>query len=1036
VYIGMRLWIAARVLGALVIAMPLAQPAQAITPDRHLSQYGHRSWRFEDNLVTWKPPDALAQTADGYIWVAGESGVWRFDGVRFTRAFSGAESLPSNRVSKLVAARDGSLWIGTAHGLARFLRGHLTVYPDIPEYISSLTEAPDGAIWYGFFGTSPLAEHRDKSLCRLAGEHPRCFGQADGLRTGEFQTIRVLKSGEVWLGSDLLLQRWTEGSASTVYEFPNLEQNAGQIGITGIEPDGDGSILVSKCSNVPGPRIVRVVNGTAVDYRARNLDLKDNCGRLYRDRAGALWLATIEDGLYRIYGGTAEHFGTADGLSGAQVAAIFEDREGTLWVATNNGLDSFYDTRVVRFTRSQGITSEEVDGVQTSHGGAVYIGTALGLDVLDTNNDSISIDSKLGRSQIAAILEDDAGRLWVSVDEDLYVENPGGQHKVSRIRGPDGQSLGMIFQLTEDGAGDLWGNSQKGSNRQLIWIQSGRVRSLFPSDKVPIVRSLVGDPRGGVWLELLRGDLAFFDGRDLKTFTYPHDDKGDGHRMILTEDNTVLAATSYGLIGLRDGVKRVLDVEHGLPCLHLYATVPDHQGNLWIAAECGLIEVPVDQYRAWWSAPERHVAVRLLDSTDGVQPGLAPFAIAARSSDGRLWFANGSALEMVNPTHLASNLVPPPVHIEQLSADHRTYSTDDTVRLPARTRDIEIDYTALSLVAPEKVRFRYLLQGRDQHWVEAGRRRQAFYNDLAPGRYTFQVIASNNDDIWNRTGASQSFIIQPAFYQTNWFRAAAALVVICSLWLLYVMRLRSATAAVQARLGERLMERERIARELHDTLLQGFQGLLLRFHAVLKQLPNPHAAGPMLEAALDRADYVLQEARMQVGELRAEQDASELSAGLAEFGRSFTDSSATAFRLALKGTPRVLRPMIKLALIRIGRESIANAFLHAEARNIEAEVVYGRAALHLRISDDGKGIAPEIINSGVQGHWGLSNVREDARKIGAHLQIRNNEVAGATVQLTIGARYAYADSADADPWKRLKRWYVEQWKNRGNSGDE
>jgi signal transduction histidine kinase/ligand-binding sensor domain-containing protein len=1005
------------VLGALV---SLITPARAITPDRHISQYGHRSWRFEDNYIPGVV-SGLTQTTDGYLWLGTESGLWRFDGVRFVPAkFAPGESLPSTRLSKLLGARDGSLWIGTTRGLARLQRGHLRVYPEISADVHALAEAPDGSIWVGLQGPSRNGKDPEAPLCRLAAERLRCFGHADGVRTSEVQRVLVTANGNAWLGSDVMLEHWTEGSASQIYAFPVLRQNQGQDGITGIAQGSDGSIWVSTCPNLPGPRLVKIVNGSEVDYQVKNLDLNQiDCVRLYTDRAGALWLGTPEDGLYRIYDGSADHIDTADGLSGTSVYGIFEDREGTLWVATNNGIDSFYDTRVVRFSRAQGITSGEVDGVQGSRSGAVYISTARGLDVLNTADGSIHVDPRLSGGQVAAILEDRGGELWVGVNDNLYLEGHGG---VSRITGPDGRSFGMVGQLTEDGTGDVWAHTHSETGRYLVWLHDGRVKGVFPPEQVPIARSLAGDPNGGVWLGLRNGDLAHFDGRELKMFRFPHDDKAEGHKIILSADNTVFGATSYGLIALRDEAKRVLDVPHGLPCEHLYGIAADRGGNFWISAACGVIELTREQFGDWWSHPEARLALRLFDSADGLQPGLAPFGSAAASADGRLWFANGMDVESIDPTHLAGNGVAPPVHIEQILADHTAHSLDARVPLPALTRDIEIDYTALSLVVPEKVRFRYMLEGHDKGWVEAGGRRQAFYNDLAPGSYTFRVIASNNDGVWNRAGASQPFLIQPATYQTVWFRAAIGLLAVCALWFLYTQRVRTATAQVQARLDERLLERERIARELHDTLLQGFQGLLLRFHAVLKQLPSPDTARPMLEAALDRAEDVLRESRARLAELRPEEDdAQELSEILAQFAKSFADQSSPAFRVTLEGAPRELKPPAKLALIRIGREGIANAFLHAEARTIAAVIVYGASALELRVTDDGKGIPRQIVDSGLPGHWGFANIREDASRIGAQLVMRNNDGPGATLQVRIGARHAYANWSGGSLWARLLR---------------
>jgi signal transduction histidine kinase len=243
-----------------------------------------------------------------------------------------------------------------------------------------------------------------------------------------------------------------------------------------------------------------------------------------------------------------------------------------------------------------------------------------------------------------------------------------------------------------------------------------------------------------------------------------------------------------------------------------------------------------------------------------------------------------------------------------------------------------------------------------------------------------------------------------------------------ALWFLSWQRVRTATAQVQARLDERLLERERIARELHDTLLQGFQGLLLRFHAVLKQLSNPDIARSTLEGALDRAEDVLRESRARLAELRPEEtDSRELSENLMQFGQSFTGRSSPAFRLTLEGAPRELKPAAKLALIRIGRESIANAFLHAEARTVAAAVLYGRRVLELSITDDGKGIPPDIIDSGRQGHWGFAHIREDAARIGARLVIRNNDGPGASLQVSLSARHAYAHGAGGNLWAHLLR---------------
>jgi Y_Y_Y domain/Histidine kinase len=290
---------------------------------------------------------------------------------------------------------------------------------------------------------------------------------------------------------------------------------------------------------------------------------------------------------------------------------------------------------------------------------------------------------------------------------------------------------------------------------------------------------------------------------------------------------------------VRDGKVQHLGVQNGLPCNDLAGLVLDRNGALWLYAKCGLLEIPKLELEKWWQSSDSKLSVRTLDVFDGLQYGSSPFRPnASRGPDGKLWFVNGSFVQMIDPAKLIRNTIPPPVHIEAVIADRKSYSPEQYFELPAHTRDLQIDYTALSFVAPQKVRFRYRLDGRDDGWHDSGNRRQAFYTDLRPGRYRFRVIACNNDGVWNDSGASLNFMIAPAFYQQAWFQLLCALAVLATLWSIYWLRLRQATAQVRVRLGARLEERERIARELHDTLLQGFQGLMLRFQAVAKRIPE------------------------------------------------------------------------------------------------------------------------------------------------------------------------------------------------------
>jgi signal transduction histidine kinase len=330
--------------------------------------------------------------------------------------------------------------------------------------------------------------------------------------------------------------------------------------------------------------------------------------------------------------------------------------------------------------------------------------------------------------------------------------------------------------------------------------------------------------------------------------------------------------------------------------------------------------------------------------------------------------------------------------------------------LPVHTTDVQIEYAGNSLAVPERVQFRYKLEGLDRDWHDAGTRREAHYANLGPGRYSFHVIASNNDGVWNDTGASLDFAIAPAFYQTRWFYALCAVGCLGLLLVLYQVRMRQVAAQVRSRLEARLVERERIARELHDTLLQGMQGLIWRFQAATDRIPPAEAARQLMEQSLDRADQLLAEGRDKVKELRPTLgDAADLAKALAAEGEQFAGETSIEFRVAVQGDVRDLHPIVSEEGFLIGREALSNAFRHARARRIEVEIDYERAALHVRIRDDGEGIGGAVLDAGGRpGHFGLIGMRERAKKLGAQLDIWSRPGAGTEIDLRVPARVAYA----------------------------
>ncbi len=544
---------------------------------------------------------------------------------------------------------------------------------------------------------------------------------------------------------------------------------------------------------------------------------------------------------------------------------------------------------------------------------------------------------------------------------------------------------------------------------------------------------LAGDPvGGGLWLGFYSGGIAHWvDGRGVKAYG-AQDGLGKGrvNQVRVIPDGTVLAATDGGLSRIKDGRIATLDSRNGLPCDSVLWNLDDADGARWLCMTCGLVRIARSDLDTWSAAidsgrkPEP-VPTTLFDQRDGVGTFDANTTFsphATRSSDGKLWFVVEDGLMVVDPHHIAVNKLPPPVHVEQVTADRKMYGASSRLELPPLVRDLEIQYTALSLVVPEKVQFKYKLEGHDRDWHDAGNRRQAFYTDLDPGNYRFRVIAANNSGLWNEQGASLDFSIEPAYWQTNWFRALCVLAFIALLCGLYLLRMRQVRREFSLTLDTRVAERTRIARDLHDTLLQSFHGLLYRFQAVLMLLPGePAKAREVLEGAVNQASQAITEGRDAVQGLRASatemNDLAEAIRVLAgELAAEALDPAAVSVRIEVQGASRALHPIVRDEVFRIADEALRNAIRHANAKQIEVEIRYDAREFRLRVRDDGSGIDPAVLQAGGrEGHFGLRGIRERAQAVGGKLRLWSALDTGTEVELIIPGSRAYASAPSVRP---------------------
>ncbi len=523
-------------------------------------------------------------------------------------------------------------------------------------------------------------------------------------------------------------------------------------------------------------------------------------------------------------------------------------------------------------------------------------------------------------------------------------------------------------------------------------------------------RFLAPDWDAGVWIGSEEGNLARYRNGKVETVSLGNDQSPVRvYSLFVDSDNAAWAASNKGLYRSKDGHVSVMDSRNGLPCSNFYSAIEDNHGSFWLYAKCGLLRISASDRATWLKSPESKVPVKVFDVYDGAQPhtGNVDQPVVSKSPDGRLWFADSAFVQVVDPDHTYDNLIPPPVHVEEVIADRKSYPVGPGLRLPALTRDLEIDYTALSFVVPQKVRFRYKLEGRDADWQDPGTRRQAFYSDLPPGSYRFRVIASNNDGVWNEKGASLDFGIAPAWYQTNWFRLLCAVTAVLIIWAIYRLKVRQIARDISARFDERLAERTRMARDLHDTFLQTIQGSKLVADDALDPATDPARMRRAMEQVSVWLGRATEEGRAALKSLRT--STTEKNDLAEAFQRAMTEchmQSSMEASLSVVGEANEMHPIVRDEVYRIGYEAIRNACVHSQASQLQVELAYTKD-LALRVKDNGVGIDPVIADRGKEGHFGLQGMRERAERIVSKLTVASSANSGTEVKLVVPGSIIY-----------------------------
>ncbi len=967
------------VLGALLALQPSA--AAALDPSRLITQYGHDVWLTRDGLPQ-NSVRAIVQTRDGYLWLGTWGGLARFDGVRFT-IFNGSNTpaLRDSRITALVEGDDGSLWIGTAAGgLIRLKDGAFEPYRSEGDIsyeersrwqIRSITRSGDGALW---IGTSGGGFRRFKD------------GRFSPLLMDRLVVRAILedKAHHLWVAtSDGALElSWHEPDGFHVDRHLLREHL-----VNGLYQDRSGAIWIAARGGLTR------VSGDAITTFEQAAGFPANAAvSICGDRDGNLWIGTDGDGLVRMHGEQFALLTVRDGLSNGSIPALHEDREGSLWVGSNDGLNRLRQTRFTAYTTRQGLSADAINSIISTSDGAVWIGTdGGGLNRLERDAvTSYTTRSGLATNYIGALFEARDRTLWVSGDSVVMHRQPSGQFRIYTTA--DGVAKGFVSAIGEDRRGQI----VIGGEGPIRGLKDDRFE-VYPNQPAHIeyCYSIFRDTQNDLWFATT-GGLVHVTERGHHTYTTRDGLPDEGvHSVHEDRDGTMWIATVSGLASLRKGAVTSYSKAGALGEI-VFEILEDATGNLWLNGRQGIISASKHDLEDYAAKKRPDVPMRVYGLADGLKSTEYSVAYiqrpACRTSDGRLWFATTAGVAAIDPAVNQINAVPPPVAIEAFVGDS-THDARGPVQVDRGTASFEVHYTALSFLAPSQVRFAYRLEGLDDRWTDAGPRRVAAYSRVPPGDYRFRVRAANNDGIWNEAGAALVIRVPPHFYQTRWFRASAVALLIATAIGLHHLRVRR----VEAQFSLVMKERNRIAREIHDSLSQGLAAIGLHLSAVETDALDTTRARHVRKAR-ELVEANLAEARRSVWDLHPQYlDRTDLVSGIRRMAADLTENADVRILIRTAGSPYPLDPEMERNLFRIAQEALANAIRHATARHINIYVRFSPEAIRIIVTDDGRGFDTLAATRG----FGLTSMRERAREIGAAFEIQSRADSGTSVTVTV-----------------------------------
>lgn len=987
----------------------LTTSLHALDPHKATPQYKHDSWTVETGFPGGQVT-AIAQTGDGYLWIGTDKGLLRFDGLKFVQVKqSDSAQLPLASVLGLATDGEGDLWV-RLQGLNLVRRHGQSFEPPTPpiDAVTALCRGKDGGMLMSSLTLGIVSYQRGRMETLAPPEvHPNSVALS----------IAETSDGRVWIGTrDDGLFYLDHGALEPVKEgLPDRKINS-------LLPTGDGRLWVGTDNGMAlwnGSRIV----ASEVPAVLRGVQILT----MAKDGDANIWIGT-KDGLLRL-----SNSGAVTGPAGAPtaVSALVEDREGNVWAGSVQGLERLRDSAFVTYSIADGLPADSNGPIYVAPDGRAWFAPATGgLYRMK--------DKKVERVNLAGLDNDivysiagNRNDVWVGRQTGglTHIFPRGSALAAETYTHADGLAQNSVYSVHVERDGTVWAGTLSGGVSRL---KDGGFTTYKTADGLAsnTVVSIEDGQDGAIWFATSRG-LSKLTGGHWRTYSASAGLPSNAPAIALFEDSSGIlwVGTAEGLAFLDSNGTRILHFSPELLREPVVGLAEDASGYLWVSTTNHVLRISRERLLGGEVVSSDIRQYGLADGLLGTE-GVKRDRSVAADSQGRLWFSMNRGISVVDPGRDKSPAAI--AQIEAISADGNAVALQEPVQVPASQQRVVIDYTGLSLSIPERVRFRYRLDGFDRGWSDPVAVREAVYTNLSPGIYRFRVVASNSSGLWNGSEAAIQFTIAPAFWQTWWFQLSCFLALACLGWFIYRLRLHQMAKQLNLRFDERLAERMRIAHELHDTLLQGFLSASMQLHVASDHVPESSPAKPQLGRVLQLMADVTEEGRKALRGLRSgPQDLRPLEEALSLVPQEFIVEEEIDFRVIVEGSTRLLHPVIRDEVYRIGREALVNAFRHSRARMIEVEIEYASSYLHVMVRDNGCGIDRQVVDSGREGHWGLPGMRERSEGIGAKLRVMSGAETGTEVELTVPGGIAYQGKAGKSAFGRLVRLYPSKRQEPG-----